>query len=147
MIVFDLACVCGCIFEGWFHDRSHFEDQRKASFLECPRCGGREIRKILSPIRFQTVGPEVDIPGKNCSPAAISADDTARTLDILQEFVQENFEDVGADLAKKALKMHYGVEEPRNIRGVTTEQEEKELQEEGIELLKIPIPLKDRKTN
>jgi hypothetical protein len=36
--------------------------------------------------------------------------------------------------------MHYGVEEPRNIRGTTTEAEEKMLRDEGIQFIKIPLP-------
>jgi len=39
------------------------------------------------------------------------------------------------------------VAEPRNIRGVTTESEERKLKEEGINLLKIPMPAKSVKTN
>ena len=54
MIVFDLACGCGYTFEGWFQDRQDFDKQQTAAFLVCPVCGGREIRKILSPIRAQS---------------------------------------------------------------------------------------------
>ncbi len=56
------------------------------------------------------------------------------------DFVEKNFDDVGCDFAKEALKIHYGVEEPRNIRGVSTKEEEKMLKEEGIDFLKIPMP-------
>jgi len=38
------------------------------------------------------------------------------------------------------LKIHYGATEPRNIRGVSTKEEEKTLKEEGIQFFKIPIP-------
>jgi len=44
--------------------------------------------------------------------------------------------------------MHYGVSEPRNIRGVATEEEEKMLKDEGVEFFKIPIiPKKEEKGN
>ena len=33
-----------------------------------------------------------------------------------REFVEKNFDDVGCDFAKEALKIHYGATEPRNIR-------------------------------
>ena len=36
--------------------------------------------------------------------------------------------------------MHYGVTEPRNIRGVSTEKEEEILREEGIQFIKYPAP-------
>ena len=56
------------------------------------------------------------------------------------DYVEKNFDDVGCDFAKEALKIHYGVEEPRNIRGVSTKEEEKMLKEEGIDFVKIPMP-------
>jgi len=147
MIVFDLACVCGSTFEGWFQDRSDFDNQQTASFLVCPHCGSREIRKILSPIRFQSSSIEGDTLLQKSSTDSVSPEDAEKALETLQRFVEENFEDVGADLAKESLKIHYGVSESRNIRGVTTESEEKKLKEEGINLLKIPMPAKDEKTN
>ena len=53
----------------------------------------------------------------------MSQADAEKALETLQKFVAENFEDVGTDLAKESLKIHYGISEPRNIRGVTTESE------------------------
>lgn len=147
MIVFELACVCGYTFEGWFQDRSDFKNQQTASFLVCPQCGGREIRKILSPTRFHSSGSAEDLPSTIRSPDSVSPADAEKALETLQKFVAENFEDVGTDLAKEALKIHYGVSEPRNIRGITTESEEERLKEEGISLLKIPMPVKSVKTN
>jgi hypothetical protein len=147
MIVFDLACVCGFTFEGWFQDRSDFESQQTASLLSCPHCGSREIRKILSPTHFQSSISEASYANKCSSDASVSPADAEKALVTLQKFVEENFEDVGVDLAKESLKIHYGVAEPRNLRGVTTESEEKKLKEEGIKLLKIPMLLKSEKIN
>jgi len=48
---------------------------------------------------------------------------------------------VGSDFTKEALKMHYGVIEPRNIRGVSTKEEEKTLKEEGVQFIKVPMPI------
>ena len=147
MIVFDLACACGYTFEGWFQDRSDFETQQTESFLLCPRCGGREIRKILSPVRFQSSSPEENPLSPESSSRQVTPEDAEKALETLQKFVKENFEDVGTNLAKESLKIHYGVSAPRNIRGVTTESEEEKLKEEGINLLKIPMPVKNEKTN
>jgi hypothetical protein len=147
MIVFDFACVCGSTFEGWFQDRSDFENQQAASLLLCPHCGSRDVRKILSPTHFQASVSAEDSPASKCSSGSVSPADAEKALATLQKFVEENFEDVGVDLAKESLKIHYGVAEPRNIRGVTTESEEKKLKEEGIKLLKIPLSLKSEKTN
>jgi hypothetical protein len=57
----------------------------------------------------------------------------------ISDFVEKNFDDVGCNFAKEALKIHYGVTEPRNIRGVSTDKEEKTLKEEGIQFFKVPI--------
>ena len=57
------------------------------------------------------------------------------------DFVEKNFDDVGCNFAKEALKMHYGTSEPRNIRGVSTHEEEKILKQEGIEFFKLPMSM------
>ena len=148
MIVFDLACDCGYTFEGWFQDRHDFEEQHAAALLICPVCGGHKIRKILSPIRFHSAS---HLPGgvsdEGCSADPENIAEVNKALETLQNFVEKNFEDVGTDLAKESLKIHFGVSEPRNIRGITTEAEEKVLQKEGIELLKIPMPPWNRDIN
>ncbi|NOQ66430.1 MAG: DUF1178 family protein [Desulfobacterales bacterium] len=147
MIVFDLACDCGCTFEGWFHDRQDFENQQSASFLVCPECGSRGIRKILSPIRTQSARSEGYDSSHEKTEQSIPLASVADALKTLQKFVEENFEDVGTDLATESLKIHYGVAESRNLRGVTTEIEEKKLKEEGINLFKIQLPVKNKDAN
>jgi len=147
MIVFDLKCDCGYTFEGWFQNRQDFDNQQTASFLVCPECGGKDIRKILSPIRAQSSESSLgrDLQEKEEKPELLSG--AVEVLETLQEFVEKNFEDVGTELATESLKIHYGVSEPRNIRGVTTAPEEKKLKEEGINLLKIPMPVKNKNVN
>ena len=148
MIVYELACDCGYTFEGWFQDRHDFEKQHTAAFLVCPDCGSNKIRKILTPIRFQSASlASAEKTSEVHSTEVEQLAEVTKALETLQNFVEKNFEDVGADLAKESLKIHYGVSEPRNIRGVTTAAEEKELQKEGIELLKIPMPLKNKDAN
>ena len=147
MIVFDLACGCGYTLEGWFQDRQDFENQQTASFLVCPECGSREIGKILSPVRRQSSRNEGEEPSRKKTEKLPPPANAADALETLQKFVEENFEDVGTELATESLKIHYGATEPRNIRGVTTEDEEKKLKEEGINLLKIPMPVKSKDVN
>jgi len=57
--------------------------------------------------------------------------------------VEKHFQNVGSDFAKVALRMHYGVEEPRNIRGTTTEAEEQMLRDEGVKFFKVALPAPD----
>jgi len=157
MIIYDLACACGGLFEGWFNGRLDFENQREAGLLACPRCGGSNIRKILSPV-YHSSSSVPDRTGLNNhqDEAGLNNEGKDRTeaeaalsaLRVLQRFVEKNFENVGCKLAEESLKIRYGVAEARNIRGVATPEEEKTLKSEGIELLKIPMPLpEDDKIN
>jgi hypothetical protein len=65
----------------------------------------------------------------------------ANALKMLHHYIDKNFEDVGDKFAEVALKIHYGYEEKRNIKGTSTPQEEENLKEEGVQFIKIP-PLK-----
>ena len=56
------------------------------------------------------------------------------------DFIKKHFEDVGENFADIATKIHKGEEEQRNIRGVTTSQEEEMLREEGVPFVKVPLP-------
>ena len=51
-----------------------------------------------------------------------------------------NTEDVGQNFAEEARKMHYGESEERNICGQASVAETKELLEEGIEVMPLPVP-------
>ena len=62
---------------------------------------------------------------------------------MFHQYINKNFEDVVNKFAEVALKIHYGEEEKRNIRGTTTPQEEDSLKEEGVSFIKIPIPKMD----
>ena len=55
-------------------------------------------------------------------------------------YINKNFDDVGHEFTKEALKMHYGVTEKKNIRGSATAEEEKVLRDEGIQFFKVPVP-------
>lgn len=132
MIAFDLQCVNGHTFEGWFEDSKAYEYQNKKKMIACPACNSTSITKLLSTFA---------IKGSPALPDTIQKQpDLERISHELTEYVEKNFENVGCDFAKEALKIHYGVEEPRNIRGVSTQEEEKTLKEEGISFFKVPLP-------
>jgi hypothetical protein len=132
MIVFDLICANGHTFEGWFDDSDAFHHQKSRGLIACPVCNDGVVEKKLSTFGIKTS------QGKN--PQTPSPEDMAKFARKITEFMDKNFDDVGCDFAKEALKIHYGVSEPRNIKGVSTEAEEKILKDEGVEFIKIPIP-------
>ncbi len=134
MIAYDLQCTNGHSFEGWFEDRKAYLDQKKKGLITCPVCNDTSVDNLPSTFAIrssQTIKP------KTLSPEEV---DLAKIGKEAIEFVEKNFDNVGCDFAKEALKIHYGATEPRNIRGVSTKDEEKTLKEEGIQFFKIPIP-------
>jgi len=142
MIVYDLRCACGFQFEGWFRDRLDQEEQQAKGGIECPLCGCREVSRILSPVASVRLGGDSDETAAPSTPEVSGMSDEAKALAFLrglQRYVQGHFENVGPRLAEEALKIHYGVNPARNLRGVATEQEEMILEQEGIELVKIPL--------
>jgi len=64
--------------------------------------------------------------------------DPHRALQLVHEYLDRHFEDVGAEFYKEALKIHYGEVEKRNIKGTATAEEEVILKEEGVQFFKIP---------
>jgi hypothetical protein len=138
MIVFDLACSRGHTFEGWFDSREDFESQLERRLVTCPVCGDESVRRVPSPFAIAK-------HGRGSRPSADQVPDhelAARLLgQALRRYLEENFEDVGPQFAKEALKIHYGVAEARNIRGVSTPEEEKMLREEGVSFFKIGAPV------
>jgi hypothetical protein len=148
MIIFDLSCSCGCQFEGWFRDRDDLEAQQRAGILQCPYCGGREVRKILSPVAVQKGNSEArESALQESSESEAGTVQVLKILRAVSRFVCDHFDDVGTRLAEESLKMHYGIEEPRNLRGVASEEEEGMLREEGIELVKIPLLTEEDESN
>ena len=126
MVVFDLQCVEGHAFEGWFDSLEELQSQIKRKLVSCPVCGSTKVKKVPSSFAISKGRSEPD-------------QETAARLvgKALKRYFKENFEDVGANFAKEALKIHYGVSEPRNIRGVSTAQEEEVLSSEGVDFYKI----------
>jgi hypothetical protein len=132
MIAFDLQCANGHTFEGWFEDNKAYERQNKKKMIACPACNSTSVTKL--PSAFAIKG------SPNLPESLKKQPDLERISHELTEYVEKNFENVGCDFTKEALKIHYGVEAPRNIRGVSTKEEEKTLKDEGIPFFKVPLP-------
>jgi len=132
MIAYDLQCVNGHAFEGWFEDSEAYQAQKKKKLIACPACDTTQVSRIPSTFAIKSS----PIPKKE----SLEEENLKKVGKEIVDFVEKNFDDVGCDFAKEALKIHYGVEEPRNIRGVSTKEEEKMLKKEGIDFLKIPMP-------
>ncbi len=132
MIVFDLKCKNSHTFEGWFEDSRAYEEQQKKGLIACPVCNDTHVFKVLSTFAIKSADSLPKIDSKEIVLAKMTKE--------ISDYVEKNFDNVGADFSKEALKIHYGVSEPRNIRGVSTKAEEKTLKEEGVQFFKLPIP-------
>lgn len=131
MIAYDLSCSKGHVFEGWFEDGAAFESQHRNAQIACPVCDDTNIRKVPSTFAIKGGG----------APQGPPADDRRALMQLtrqISDYVENNFDNVGTDFAKEALKIHYGAASPRNIRGTSSREEEKILRREGIEFFKVP---------
>jgi hypothetical protein len=135
MIAYDLQCINGHRFEGWFEDEKAYKDQDQRSLIACPVCNEASVTRI--PSTFGIKSASRSSPGSLPLPTDSEMAEFGRRM---SEFVDKNFENVGCDFTKEALKIHYGVVAPRNIRGTSTPEEEKVLKKEGIDFIKVPLP-------
>ena len=140
MIRFSLACDKAHEFEGWFRSNDDFEKQNKRGLVDCPTCGSNRVHKAL-------MAPAVST-GRKREKIALAMGDRQRAamaeLKALSEKMRENADYVGDKFAEEARKIHYGETEARGIYGEATDQEHQELEEEGVEVARIPwLPRSD----
>ena len=136
MIVFDLQCHNGHRFEGWFDDHPTLCRELKEKKIQCPICDDDGVVQVPASFGIVTnTGKERE------KPVTVSA--KKAFLHFVKDFLDSNFENVGCRFATEALKIHYGAAEPRNIRGTSTREEEKMLEDEGVKYAKVPVPATD----
>ena len=128
MIAFDLICSNGHKFECWFKDGASYEKQRTLRLINCPACNDDQVEKALSRFAIKRNGESRKAEA-----------DPARVLQVVQEFIDKHFEDVGPDFTREAIKIHVGESKKKNIRGTATPDQEKLLKDEGVQFLKIPV--------
>ena len=134
MIVYDLRCENNHNFEGWFNDRASFESQKSQRLLACPICGGTDVVMVPSSISIMTSEK------RDAKKDRLRELSPMKALEMLHGFLDKHFEEVGDKFAEKALKIHAGEEDQRNIKGTTTKEEEEVLREAGVQFVKIPVP-------
>jgi len=142
MIVYQLHCSNGHEFEAWFRDMATYDDQAKRGNVDCPNCGDTSVVKSImapniSPARNKTSLPlrDTDLEVR----AHEVAEKILEAVSALRNHVEENCDNVGADFAEEARRIHYGEAEQRGISGTATEEEVSELDEEGVEFYRLPL--------
>jgi hypothetical protein len=129
MILFTLRCAGGHEFEGWFRDGDTFEVQQKAGEIACPECGDTAIEKAVMAPRLGRLRDD----NRPADPVKLRS-----ALVELRRQVEANCDYVGERFAEEARRIHYGEVDPHGIYGEASEEETRELAEEGIKFGRIP---------
>jgi hypothetical protein len=136
VIVFELICADRHRFEGWFASAGDFEGQKARGLLSCPVCSDSSIEKLLT----AKIGrPEAE-PSRENAQLPVVPDARPRSLHETIDYILLNTENVGEDFPAEARRIHHKEVPQRNIRGVATGEQTRELLEEGIAVMPLPVP-------
>ena len=135
MIKYKLVCKsCELSFDSWFSSSLEYEKLRKKNFLICHNCNSKKIEKSL-------MAPNM-ITKKNLrsfSKNEKKIKNIKKTMQEYQKFIKTNFEYVGGNFAHEARLIHYkDKKKEKGIYGSASNEEIRELKEEGIETQIIP---------
>ena len=131
MILFNLKCSRGHVFEAWFRDNATYESQTESGEVSCPSCGTRKVEKAVMAPRLAKGQQRERAAAVDALPAA---------LDKLRQHVEATCDYVGPAFPEEARKIHYGETEARDIYGEASDGEAKEMADEGIAFSKLPLP-------
>jgi hypothetical protein len=142
MILYQLRCERNHEFEAWFKGSAGFEAQNRRAEVECPFCGTTKVAK--APMAPSVVGGREAEPGRSQETRELAT----RVVDAvrkLRRHVEENCDYVGDAFPEEARRIHYGEKSARgmekNARGIygeATSDEARRLDEEGIEVFRLP---------
>ena len=133
MIKYKLICKnCDLSFDSWFSSSSEYEKLKK-NYLSCHGCDSKKVEKnLMAPRVINKFSKEIDkrTPRFN---------EINMKIKEYQKFIKNNFDYVGKNFAYEARSIHYGhSKKKKNIFGTASQNEIKELKEEGIETEMIP---------
>jgi hypothetical protein len=148
MIIFELACVQGHRFEGWFASSDDFARQSEAQMVRCPVCDDAGVARVPSARVFVRAGvPTAPAPSPGSvadrtvaeasPPQQAIAGLPAEIIAKIREIVR-NTENVGPRFPEEARKIHYDEAPARAIRGQASKEESAALADEGIDVATLP---------
>lgn len=150
MIRYSLICGTGHEFEAWFQNSGAFDVQSSRKLVVCPTCGTHDVKKA-------PMSPAVATRASHSAPAADQPSEVARAVahapgpptiaDIVRKIrteVEKHSEYVGSRFAEEARKIHYAEAPERGIYGEASPEQVAELDEEGIEVLALPVLPEER---
>ena len=134
MIKYQLTCInCKSIFDSWFASSKEFEKLKKLKFINCPKCNSFKVEKsLMAPSVLNKKKENKILNSKKYS-------EIKKKLKEYKNFIKNNFEYVGDNFAYEARSIHYNnKKKDKGIFGVASNDEIKELREEGIDTEVIP---------
>ena len=137
MIKYKLECEeCKNSFDSWFSSSKEYDKLKKLNLINCNRCDSREVKKSL-------MSPQIlnnkDFLRKNKNLNEKKLQYFKSKVKEYQKFIKKNFEYVGENFAYEARSIHYkDKKSEKGIFGKASNEEIKELKEEGIETETIP---------
>ena len=131
MIKYRLNCNdCNMSFDSWFASSKEFERLKKKKLLSCHNCNSSKIEKtIMSPRLINKSNEKQDLKFKKIN----------KKIQEYQNFIKKNFDYVGNNFAHEARSIHYSEKKKnKGIYGTASNNEIKELKEEGIDAEVMP---------
>ena len=130
MIKYKLICKdCEATFDSWFSTSREYEKLKNKKFVNCHICNSLNVEKtLMSPSVFMSKNNiMIDTPSQKYK-------EIKKTISQYQEFIKKNFNYVGENFAYEARSIHYkNKKSSKGIYGTATNEDLKELKEEGIE--------------
>jgi hypothetical protein len=141
MILYQLKCKKDHEFEAWFKDGQTCDRQLARKSVECPVCGNKSVAKALMAPR---IGSQEKKAQDEKRQVAVAAAALREQLQDIRAKIEENCDYVGDRFADEARKIHYGETDARGIYGEASNDQFKELTDEGIEVARVPwLPRSD----
>ena len=136
MIVFDLRCGIGHVFEAWFASSAAYADQAAAGQVACPLCGDTGVAKAL-------MAPSIPAKGnqRGDTPPPALVKQALHQLAAAQAKALKGSQWVGSAFATRARAMHQGEEDHKPIHGQASLAEAKALVDEGVSVAPLPLPV------
>ncbi len=115
--------------KGGFVTEMGSRSQQKSGEIACPECGQTAVEKAMM---APHLGRSRETPPP-ISPARFRA-----ALLEMQRQVESHCDYVGNRFAEEARRIHYGEIDPHSIYGEASEEESRELTDEGISFGRVP---------
>ena len=134
MIKYQLNCKkCKIDFDSWFASSNEYERLKTKKLLSCIKCGSLKVEKSLMAPNLFSNNNKID----NHENKKIL--EIKNKLKEYKKFVEKNLDYVGDNFAYEARSIHYGGKKrKKGIYGKASNQDIKDLSEEGIETQALP---------